>query len=249
MGLASALEFLIPALEQNIASRTQLPSVHQDTLTREGSARPTIHYSPYESLPTITSYIHPYYAICNVSQKDAKHHADKTNSGQYDTIPPEPDLCSRIQACRIIHETWLQTKPDPPAYLAPPPRSTRSSQSAHSGSSSEKDHSCTKQRIRRAKLVDGSKSALVVHREDEDEQDDEAQESYSASTASTPEELQSVTDEKHTYDCYRGQAVVSFQSKVGQWLTDQQSSISRDEPGLAEEFLGLLPRETQLASH
>ncbi|KAF8749051.1 hypothetical protein RHS01_10251 [Rhizoctonia solani] len=225
MGLASALEFLIPALEQNIASRTQLPSVHQDTLTREGSARPTIHYSPYDSLPTITSYIHPYYAICNVSQKDAKHHADRQIA------------------------TWLQTKPDPPAYLAPPPRSTRSSQSAHSGSSSEKDHSCTKQRIRRAKLVDGSKSALVVHREDEDEQDDEAQESYSASTASTPEELQSVTDEKHTYDCYRGQAVVSFQSKVGQWLTDQQSSISRDEPGLAEEFLGLLPRETQLASH
>ncbi|CAE7229163.1 unnamed protein product [Rhizoctonia solani] len=65
-----------------------------DTIVREDHHPPTIHYSPYTTLPTVTPHIHPYYDICNVAKKDAKYNEipHEATSRCYETLSNQENL-------------------------------------------------------------------------------------------------------------------------------------------------------------
>ncbi|KAF8697510.1 hypothetical protein RHS03_07762, partial [Rhizoctonia solani] len=93
----------------------QLSTLHP--FVRVQGDQHNIHSSPFATLPTICSHIHPFYAICNVAKKDIKWHPELQDetSNAYSTLANPSGFLKRIQLCRLIYKIWMCCNPEPMA--------------------------------------------------------------------------------------------------------------------------------------
>ncbi|KAF8692812.1 hypothetical protein RHS03_08545, partial [Rhizoctonia solani] len=93
----------------------QLSTLHP--FVRVQGNQHNIHSSPFATLPTIRSHIHPFYAICNVAKKDIKWHPELQDetSNAYSTLADPSGFLKRIRLCRLIYKIWMCCDPEPMA--------------------------------------------------------------------------------------------------------------------------------------
>lgn len=198
------------------------------------------HFPPFTSLSPIRSHIHPYFAICNVAQKDVKLRPILKHSAAedgYETLAHDDTLLVRVRLCRTIYQLWMSAKLLTDSSLLAPPNSYATSSSSQSGISS--GHSTTSRRSMpdrgaRRNRGDGSNNGSNTWGGG----NDLAQLHEGASTIPTDSLLTPGTSRGagSTMDACGSSlefAALPYRSKVGNWLETLETSTCADELPMA----------------
>lgn len=201
------------------------------------------HFPPFTSLSPIRSHIHPYFAICNVAQKDARLRPTLTNLAAeegYETLAHDETLLVRVRLCRTIYQLWTSLKPLTDSDLLAPPNSYATHSSSQSGVSS--GHSTTSRRSmpnRGAKRNRGDGSNNVSNTWGGG--NDLPQLHVGASTIPTdalltPGASQGAGSKRDILGSSREPAVAPYWSKVENWLKTAETSACADGLCMTGDF-------------
>ncbi|EUC56382.1 HNH endonuclease [Rhizoctonia solani AG-3 Rhs1AP] len=119
------------------------PITRFDESHETAPSRGTLHHSPFFTLPSILSHVHPYFVICNVAINDIKHCPEPNRPEPepelesvevplegYETLNGHEELLERVRMCRRIYLLWTMTVlPTASGNLHPNSRTSRNSQS------------------------------------------------------------------------------------------------------------------------
>ncbi|KAF8600784.1 hypothetical protein BDV93DRAFT_259508 [Ceratobasidium sp. AG-I] len=194
------------------------------------------HLPPFTSLSSIRSHIHPYFAICNVAQKDTILHPNLTNStvdDGYETLAHDAELLARVRLCRTIYEMWISREPPADFDFLAPPDSHTSRSSSRSGISS--GHSTTSRRSMPGRGMKRNRGDRKNNNNDTLGGGDDSGQLYEGAgtiptdSLSTPGDSHSAGNKMDAHSRLREFAVTPYCSKVGNWLNGLEASTYPEE--------------------